>query len=177
MKQKSKIQTQISLFLAIVAALSFSCSTNNAPTAPTNKTGLTVSVVTSSANGIYAPKNVVAIWIENSEGQFIKTLTIYAKTRVSYLTNWESASGGNTVDALSGATQTTHGTIYASWNGTDAKGFTAPDGNYKVCMELTDKNSTGSFSSFIFSKDAITKTYKPGNTPSFSTVTIKWVPL
>jgi hypothetical protein len=177
MKQKSKIQALISLFLAIVAALSFSCSTTNTPTAPTNTTGLSVSVVTSSAGGTYAPKNVVAIWIENSDGQFVKTLTIYAKTRASYLTNWESASAGNTVDALSGATQTTHGTIYGSWNGTDAKGFTVPDGNYKVCMELTDKNSTGSFSTFTFTKGPSTESLKPGNTPSFSTVTIKWVPL
>ena len=177
MKQKSKIQAQISLILAIVTALTFSCSSNNTISAPTNTTGLTVSVVTSSAGGTYAPKNIVAIWIENSEGVFVKTLTIYAKVRASYLTNWESASGGNTVDALSGATLTSHGTIYASWNGTDAKGITQPDGNYKVCMELTDKDSTGSFSSFIFTKGPNTETLKPGNTPSFSTVTIKWVPL
>lgn len=177
MKQKSKIQAQISLILVVLVVLTFGCNTNNTISAPTNTTGLTVSVVTSSADGIYAPKNVVAIWIENSDGQFIKTLTVYAKARISYLTNWESASGGNTADALTGATQTTHGTIYGSWNGTDAKGFTVPDGNYKVCMELTDKNSTGSYSSFNFTKGITTESLKPGNTPSFSTVTIKWVPL
>ncbi len=178
MKQKSKIQAQISLILTVVViALTFSCSSNNTISVPTNTTGLTVSVVTSSAGGTYAPKNVVAIWIENSEGVFVKTLTIYAGVRASNLTNWESASAGNKADAISGATQSTHGTIYGSWNGTDAKGITVPDGNYKVCMELTDKDSTGSFSTFNFTKGVTTQTLKPGNTPSFSTVTIKWVPL
>ncbi len=177
MKQKRKIQILFSLILGIVASLSISCSSTNSPTTPTNTTGLTVSVVTTSAGGSYAPKHVVAIWIENNAGQFVKTLTVYAKTKASYLTNWETSSGGNSIDAVSGATQNTHGTIYGSWNGTDAKGITAPDGTYRVCMELTDKNSTGNFSYFTFTKGPNKETKTPPNEPSFSSISIKWVPL
>jgi len=44
-------------------------------------------------------------------------------------------------------------------------------------MELTDKNGTGNFSSFTFTKGTATSTQTPANTSSFSSVTIKWMPL
>jgi len=177
MKHTRKIQPLFLLTFGIILA-AFSCSSStNAPVAPTNTNGLTVTVVTSSAGGVYAPKNVVAIWVENAAGQFVKTLTVYANARASDLTNWEAASGGNKVDAVSGATQINVGTIYGSWNGTDSKGITVPDGTYRLCIELTDKNATGDFSYFLFTKGGTAETQKPANVPSFSSIVIKWVPL
>ncbi|MDP4239231.1 MAG: DUF2271 domain-containing protein [Bacteroidota bacterium] len=177
MKQKRKIQILYSLFIGIIATIAISCSSNNSPSNPASTPGLTVSVLTSSAGGSYAPKHVVAIWIENSAGEFVKTLTVYAQARATYLTNWEQSSAGNKIDAVSGATQNTHGTITAHWNGTDSKGITAPDGTYRICMELTDKDSTGSFSYFTFTKGSAAEAKTPANVPSFSKITIKWVPL
>jgi len=177
MKHTRKIQQLFTLTFGIIMVLLFSCSSTNAPVEPTNTNGLTVSVVTSPTGGVYAPKHVVAIWVENAAGQFVKTLTAYAGVRASDLTNWETASGGNAVDAVSGATQVSHGAIYGNWNGTDSKGITVPDGSYRLCMELTDKNSTGNFSFFLFTKGPTTETQKPADVPSFSSIVIKWVPL
>ena len=177
MKQKRKNQFLFSLIMGIIVITWMGCTTNDPAAAPTNKTGLTVSVVTSSAGGNYAPKHVVAIWLENAAGTFVKTLTVYAKDRANDLTNWESVSGGNTVDALTGATQNSFGTIYGSWDGTDSKGATVPDGTYRLCMELSDKSSTGNFSYFTFVKGPANDVQTPSNVPSFSMITIKWVPL
>ncbi len=177
MNRNRKTQLIFTFTFGIILATLFSCNSTNAPTAPTNKNGLTVSVVTSSAGGSYAPKHVVAIWVENAAGDFVKTLTVYAGVRASDLTNWDAVSGGNSVDAVTGTTQSSHGTIYGSWNGTDIKGITVPDGTYRLCLELTDKNTAGNFSYFLFTKGGTAETQTPANVPSFSSISIKWVPL
>lgn len=165
------------ILLTVASCSSTSPTTGNSGTAPTNTTGLIVSAVTTTAGGNYAPRNVVAIWVENNSGTFIKSLTIYAAERTGYLTKWQTASNGSTTDARTGATQSNFGTVYGTWNGTDTKGAIVADGTYKVCMELTDKNSTGNFSSFTFIKGATTSIQTPANTSSFSSVTVKWMPL
>jgi len=50
------------------------------------------------------------------------------------------------------------------------------DGTYKVWMELTDKNSTGNYSSFSFTKSSVLDSITPSNQPSFSLILIDWVP-
>lgn len=178
MKKKRIIPLRFTLIVGVVVALSISCTSNNPPTIPAaSTTGLNVSVVTSSAGGTYAPRHVLAIWIENSAGTFVKTLVAYVKDRDYDLTAWKTSSTGNTVDALTGATQTSDGTISGTWNGTDVSGKVVADGTYRVCMELTDKGSTGNFSFFTFAKGLVALTITPPNAPSFSSINIKWVPL
>ena len=177
MIHKRKNRFLFPMILGITLAISIGCTTNNPPAAPSNTTGLTVSVITSSTGGNYAPRNVVAIWVENSAGTFVKTLTVYAQDRKYDLTNWQSISGGNSVDAVIGATQSNFGTIYGSWNGTDSKGTAVADGIYRLCMELTDKSSGGNFSFFNFTKGPVAESQSPSNVPSFSSISIKWVPL
>lgn len=143
---------------------------------------LTVTATTSSAGGNYAPKNIVAMWIEDDQGNWVKTLLAYAATRKTHLNTWEAATTAagspfNTVDAITGATKTTHGTRTCTWNGTDVNGTVVADGNYKVWMELTDKNGTGNFSSFSFTKDTHTVNLTPLNVPSFSSISIVWEPV
>jgi len=92
--------------------------------------------------------NQYAIWIENSQGQYIKTL---------YATRW-TANGGYSrrptsiplwvrqsiladmtrtqVDTVSGATPRT-GTVTYVWDGTDDRGLLVPDGNYVMILEGT----------------------------------------
>ena len=75
---------------------------------------LTVSLTTSSAGGNYSPRNIVAIWIEDDNGNFVKTLMAYANVRKTHLNTWEastSAAGSiyNVVDAITGVTKTSHG--------------------------------------------------------------------
>lgn len=182
MKKRMMFKIPAMIVMGIILVTGASCSstsptTGNSGTVPTNTTGLIVSAVTSTAGGNYAPRNVVAIWVENSSGTFVKSLTVYAAARAADLTKWAASSGGSTTDARTGATQSNFGTVYGTWNGTNTSGAVVADGTYKVCMELTDKNGTGNFSSFTFTKGATTSTQTPANTSSFSSVTIKWMPL
>ncbi|NQU87770.1 MAG: T9SS type A sorting domain-containing protein [Mariniphaga sp.] len=43
-------------------------------------------------------------------------------------------------------------------------------------MELTDKNSTGNYSSFSFTKSKTSESQNPSNKPSFSSISIEWQP-
>lgn len=163
----------IILFIAMLSILSVSAQTPGT---------LTVSATTSSAGGNFAPKNIVAIWIEDAQGNFVKTLLAYAQTRKTHLNIWEAsttAAGSpyNTVDAITGATKTSHGTRTCTWNGTDVNGNLVADGTYKVRMELTDKNGTGNYSTFTFAKDTLPVNLTPADVPSFSTIGITWEPV
>lgn len=137
---------------------------------------LAVSVSTSNAGGNYAPRNIVAIWVEDSNGDFVKTLLAYAQTYKTHLNNWQASSSFNSVDAITGATKTSHATRTCTWDGTDVSGTLVADGTYKLCMELTDKNSTGNYSSYDFTKGTNEDNQTPGNQPSFSSVSIVWTP-
>jgi len=181
MRQRKKILNPLLLAITILLIIATSCNTINSPTDTSTTTtptsGLIVSSVTGTTCGGYPPRNVIAIWIENNSGTFVKTLTVKAGTRKSDLTKWTSSSNGNTVDANTGATLSSFGTVTGIWNGTDANGKVVADGSYKVCMELTDKSSTGNYSSFTFTKGTVAETQTPSNAPSFSSISIKWLPL
>ncbi len=139
---------------------------------------LDVSVTTSSTGGNFAPRNIVAIWIEDESGNFVKTLLAYAEKRIQHLNTWEKATNAkgsmyNRTDAITGATQSNHGTRTCSWNGTDYNKNIVADGKYFVCMELTDKNATGNFSKFEFTK-GVSSIVSPQNVASFSSINIAW---
>lgn len=143
---------------------------------------LDVSVQTSDAGGNYKQKNIVAIWIENEAGNFIKTLLAYADRRMTHLNTWQAStvaasSEFNVVDAITGATRSSHDVITCNWDGTDHNRVDVHDGIYKVWMELTDKNSTGNVSSFSFTKGEVADTLTPANVPSFSSIAIHWTPV
>lgn len=164
-------------FLALIITLMLSGATLFAQTAGT----LTVSTSTSSAGGNYAPRNIIAIWIEDSDGNFVKTLLSYAQTRRTHLNNWQTSTNAagseyNTVDAITGSTRSNHATRTCFWDGTNVDGDQVADGLYQVRMELTDKNSTGNLSSFSFEKGGDPLSLTPSNQPSFAAISIEWVP-
>jgi len=92
--------------------------------------------------------NQFAIWIENAQGQYIKTLyaTRYTanggwKRRESSIPVWVKQSGLSNmtsaqIDAVSGATPRT-GTITYTWDGTDSRGVAVPAGDYVIILEGT----------------------------------------
>lgn len=146
--------------------------------AQTNGT-LSVSVSTSEAGGGYAPKHVVAIWVEDGSGNFVKSLLAYAQNRKTHLNEWQASTDAagteyNVTDAITGATQSSHGTRSCSWDGTDYNSAPVPDGTYSLRMELTDKNSTGNYASFTFVKGPNNDNQTPSNAPSFSSIIINW---
>ena len=146
---------------------------------------LMVSVETSKStitNGrSYAPKNILAVWIEDNSGKFVKTLLINSQRYTTYLTSWKTATSVagttfNKVDAVTSATNYNYGVKTCEWDGTNFKGQVMTDGTYIVCMELTEANSTGNHSEFSFIKSKTVEILTPPNKPSFNYVTLKWNP-
>jgi len=142
--------------------------------ASANTTGtLSVSVLTVAPGGGFAPKNVVAIWIETNAGVFVKSLLVYANARKVDLTTWYPNSAGNTVNAITSATQSSNSTRTCTWNGTDVSGTVVLDGTYKVCMNIADGKTA--FNSFTFTKGPTAVTLTPANVTGFSNISISWV--
>lgn len=142
---------------------------------------LNVSVRTSTYGGQYGPRNCVAIWVEDDQGNFVKTLLAYAQLYKTHLNNWQAsttAAGSpfNTTDAISGASMTNHGTRTCTWDGTDYQGTLMSDGSYRVCMEMTESNATGKYSYFSFTKSSSEDNQTPSDAPSFSDIVLGWTP-
>ncbi|NOR87640.1 MAG: DUF2271 domain-containing protein [Bacteroidales bacterium] len=142
---------------------------------------LFVSASTSETGGEFAPRNIVAIWIENDQGDFVKTLLAYAQNRKTHLNTWQASTGAagveyNVSDAITGPTRSSHATRECIWDGTDYNGAQMPDGDYYIWMELTDKNNTGNYSSFLFTKSNIADIQAPADVPSFASISIVWSP-
>lgn len=131
----------------------------------------------------YAPRNIVACWVTNSSGQFVKTLLSYASERRQYLLAWKSAttlagSAYNTTDAITGATVSSHASRTCTWNGKNVSGSVMADGTYTVKMECTDNDGKRqNLASFTFTKGAAVHSQTPASTSGFSNISIVWTPL
>ena len=166
------------LFAVLILILN-ACTVNDPVINNSVKTpgSLVVSTATTTYNGQYSPRHVLAIWVESSSGTFVKTLRVNGNQYRTYLSNWYNAnSTGNTVDASTGATLTGHGTVTCSWNGKDVNENVVGDGSYKVCMEFTESDATGKFAYFNFTKGTTADTQSPAAQSNFSSVSIKWTP-
>ena len=156
------------LFLFLVAVTSMNAQTTGQ---------LTVTVTTSSTDVGFAPNNIVAVWIQDNSGKFVKTLLAFADAQTARLTNWVTATPvGNTTDATTGATQTEHGTRTCTWNGTNVSKAIVADGTYTVKMEMAESNSGSRVGTFTFEKGPNAITLTPTNIPSFSNINITWTP-
>ncbi|MEA4870271.1 MAG: DUF2271 domain-containing protein [Christensenella sp.] len=90
--------------------------------------------------------NQFAVWVENSEGAFVKTLYVTRFTasggfrkRPDAIPLWVERSGAATlerVDATSSATPKS-GPLAFNWDLTDASGERVPDGTYRYFVEGT----------------------------------------
>jgi hypothetical protein len=106
---------------------------------------------TTSTNGNTANRNVLAVWIEDNSGTFIKTRARYVNsTYTTSIQDWAWASGpsfdptsalcninGATIGSYLtvSSTPTAFGTKTIYWDGTDALGNIVPDGTYKIHIE------------------------------------------
>jgi len=95
----------------------------------------------------YAPRNVVAVWVEDEAGAFAKTLLRYGAKRAEYLLAWEDVAADRSEidgdpDVITGATRSGHGTLTVTWNLVDWHGNPVADGTYTIHLELTDHNSS-----------------------------------
>jgi len=97
---------------------------------------------------IGSASNQFAVWVEDSQGKYIKTLyaTKYTvtggwKRRETSIPVWVKKSGlanltSASLDAITGATPKS-GTLTYSWDGTDAGGAVVPAGDYILFLEGT----------------------------------------
>ncbi len=142
---------------------------------PANNTGtLTVSFTTSTANGKYKPANISAAWVKTSAGVFVKTLLVYAASRKNDLTNWSSNTGKNATNAITGATKTNYLACTCTWNATDVNNVVVANGDYIVCLEMSD--GILKYYQYTFTKGATAVSMTPANVTGFTGISINWVP-
>lgn len=106
---------------------------------------LTVTIGTEELGGSFAPRNVAAIWIEDSTGKFVRTLGVRAKARIKYLSTWKDSQGSSEIDGVSGATRSNHADpLIVTWDGkyVDTTKKMKKD-IYVIRGELTDHNGKG----------------------------------
>ena len=146
-----------------------------------NVTGtLQITATSSAGGGPYAPQNVVAIWIINSSGSFVKTVGRWADVRKQHLVAWGAAAGVD-VDAVSGATRPNHATqLTATWDMTARGGQLVGNGTYTVRMESADSNaniaSQNHQGTFTFLKSATPQTQTNLSNGGFSNVSLTFTP-
>ena len=138
---------------------------------------LTFKVTTKTANGSYAPKHVLAAWITNSSGTFVKSMKVMASERKQYLYTWKAASAGSTVSAITGSTLSSHQTHTLTWDCKNLSGVDVADGDYKLWVEFTEKDGAGPKQSYTFTKGTSAVSLTPANVTNFTSVSIVYTPV
>ena len=137
---------------------------------------VTFQVKTISYGGKYSEKNIGAIWVEDSQGQFVKTLKVWAKKRKQHLIKWGAVSNENDVDAITSATIRSHEIHSVTWDCTDTDSSNVPDGPYKIYVEFTEDNSNkdgqppGKWTVVEFAKGAAPQNINPPDETYFQNV-------
>ncbi len=149
---------------------------------------LTFTYTPTSHNGYSGTKNVLAIWIQNSNGDFVKTRERYVGLQTSdHLPTWAVNSGGSAfsallpgsdvTDATTGATLTAFSTRTIQWDGTDVNGNVVPDGNYKITVESCWNHGSANkdLRSFTFTKGASDDVQTPTSDANFTNISLEWI--
>jgi hypothetical protein len=143
---------------------------------------LTITLTSSpSATAVYAPQNVLAVWIETQAGAIVKTISRYSSVRTQYLVAWNQKAGGADTDAVSGASRTTHAQpMNVGWDLKDRQGTVVPDGTYTIRMETADQNSVAANQNnqgtFTFVKGPQPQTQTGLTSGGFSNVNVTFTP-
>lgn len=105
---------------------------------------LKISFSTQSYGGRYGPRNVGAVWVESSDGTFLRSLKVWAQKRAMHLVKWRNASKSDKTDAITRATVSRHQEHQLSWDRKDRKGKEMGVGDYRLHIEITEENSASS---------------------------------
>lgn len=134
-----KIQVSLLVFILFFAAQNLVAS---GVTLSTDGT-VSFTVLTVSNGATYSPKNVLAIWVKDAQGNFIISRKVMAANRKQHLVKWVASSSNNSVNATTGATLSSHQTHTISWDCRNLSGDIVPDGVYEIWVEYTSRNSAG----------------------------------
>lgn len=102
---------------------------------------LTIEYMTKTYDGLYAPRNVTAVWIETTNEQYVATLELQAAVRRKDLVYFQDHTCVDQLgpDAIVSATLRSHDKMHVlSWTGLDFEGKGVPDGDYQLFIEMTE---------------------------------------
>lgn len=136
---------------------------------------VSLTFTTVTANGNYAPKHVLAVWIED-DNDFIKSRLVRANNRKQYLYTWIAASNYNDTDAVTGATISSHQTHTIIWDCTDLEGMEVADGNYTIHIEFTERHAQGPLYSIEFIKGNEEQHLTPFDQMNFKDIQLDFYP-
>ena len=137
---------------------------------------LNFSYTTLAKESTFSPKHVIATWVETESGLFVKTLNLNADKRKEHLYTWNVQSSGNTIDATTGATLSSHTSHNLSWDMTGTDGVLVDDGNYKLITEFTSEHAQGPLLEVSFSKTENEVSLQPDNQTYFETISLSFIP-
>lgn len=141
---------------------------------------MTFSVKTVTYSAPYSPRHILAIWIADANGTWVKTRKrMYQNTAYrQYLTNFKNATNStyDATDAVTGATLQSHQTHTVTWDGKNVSGNLVPDGTYRVYIEFTSANATGKLYYCEFTKGPDAFTLTPSNQTYFQDISVSWTP-
>jgi len=147
-----------------------------------SQTGGTLSftVTTQTYYGQFKPRHILAIWIADANGTWVKTRK-FMSSNTSYrqfLSNFRAATNStyNATDAITGATLNPHTTHQVSWDGKDKFGNLVADGVYRVYVEFTEANATGKLYYCEFTKGPSAQTLTPADQSYFKNISCQWTP-
>jgi hypothetical protein len=148
---------------------------------------LSFTFTTTAHSGYQGTRNVMAVWIQDNSGAFVKTKLRYAGGNTAdHLPTWAVNSGGSSSNCLSGScnivSATTGSTLAGAttktitWDGTNTSGTLLPDGVYKVTIQQTwDHGSAGTVTrSFTFNKGAVDENQTPTADGNFTSMSLNW---
>ena len=124
----------------------------------------------------YSPDHVMAIWVETSAGNFVKTLQVQAGKRRQHLYTWNTKSGGYKVDAVTGPTLPDHEKITVTWNCKDTTGTVVKDGQYQIVTEYTDEHAQGPLTTVQFTKGTSPVKLSPAKQQWFTDMNLTYTP-
>ncbi|MBL7903455.1 MAG: DUF2271 domain-containing protein [Bacteroidales bacterium] len=164
--------------LFILSDMSYSSAGNPVSTDGT----VTFSVLTVTNGATYSPKNVLAIWVKDAQGNFIISRKVMAANRKQHLVKWVASSGNNSVNATTGATLPNHQTHTVTWDCRDLNGNLVPDGAYEIWVEFTERNSAGGGAAGPSTKVSFTKgldvvSLSPPDEAYFKNMSLSYSPL
>lgn len=144
-------------------------STTSTPTTPSGDPlpdGAQLEVAftyTADANGFGAARNpFIAVWVESAAGDLVANLSVWynaprGERWINNLSSWYAAdaayyqaNGADDLEAKTGATRPA-GSYTVQWDGTDAAGKRAPQGDYTVLVESAREHGTHSLTSTTIS--------------------------
>lgn len=190
------------IYKLVLAVLFFSTAFLNAQTSGTMTfTYTTLNPGSGWYNNNNANKYVLAVWIEScatcGAGTTAGTST-FVRTKLRYCslnstedhlptygvkagaTAANCITGGNVVNAITGATQTTFGSRTVTWDGTNAAGTTLlPDGNYRICIQETwghGSSTVTRYFPFVKGPALYTNTADIASDSHFSGISLNWTP-